>query len=472
MSTTPLAEPLSPKPRAPGQLRLPELPWPKARLAWARVNAWLLSDFGRCWLLLAVLTWGVCLRLDAAAVWNGHRPNDASRLVGDEPNYDNLARELLAGWGFTWPGRVPLYPLWLAGVYWLTGGSYAAVPYVQIVLGVAVIALTFALGRRLFGFWAGLLAAALAANSYILIQQGLHLLSEALYTPALLMVALSLDQAVQEPRPARLAWAGFWVGVANLVRPMLFLFPLAAGVLFVAALGPRRAWRAALVYAAAAMLVVAPWLVRNYQRYGAWFALQTSNAILWQGSPEYYHLVRDEGYTYMRIWDEVLYGEGWRERDPNSVAGERYWTARALSSIRAEPAVYLRFAAEKAVTYWIGDPGADWNDTYPFNFQALREIGFTQKDAVLVSIARALPLAAGLCLLGLRRHWRRLLPVLAALGYATLLHAATHAEARLSEPLQPLLLVLLAGAAASAIQAALRSRRRPAPARQSVEAPP
>ncbi len=51
---------------------------------------------------------------------------------------------------------------------------------------------------------------------------------------------------------------------------------------------------------AATLLIVSPWLVRNRIRYDAWFPLATSNAFLWQGSPEYYHLLRDQGYTYRR----------------------------------------------------------------------------------------------------------------------------------------------------------------------------
>jgi hypothetical protein len=55
------------------------------------------------------------------------------------------------------------------------------------------------------------------------------------------------------------------------------------------------------------------------------------------------------------------------------------------------------------------------------------------------------------------RRRRELLPVYAILAYATALAAATHAEARLSEPLQPLLIVLVAGAA---VQLAMALRRR------------
>ena len=46
----------------------------------------------------------------------------------------------------------------------------------------------------------------------------------------------------------------------------------------------------------------------------------------------------------------------------------------------------------------------------------------------------------------LRRRWRELLAIYAVMVYCTLLHGATHAEARLSEPLLPLLVVLIAGA--------------------------
>ena len=148
----------------------------------------------------------------------------------------------------------------------------------------------------------------------------------------------------------------------------------------------------------------------------------------------------------MQVWSEVLYGPGWQEHDPNSIDGDRYWTNRALQSIKAEPFTYLKFAAEKTITFWIGDSNADWGDSTIFSYQALRQIGFLPADAVQVMIARSLPILAALCLIALHAHWKRLWPVLALLLYFTLMHAATHAEVRLSEPLQPLLLVIISAA--------------------------
>ncbi len=81
-----------------------------------------------------------------------------------------------------------------------------------------------------------------------------------------------------------------------------------------------------------------------------------------------------------------------------------------------------------------------------FNYRALRDIGFDRPSAILVIIARAIPILALLAAIFLWQKWRILLPIYAILTYSTFLHALTHAEARLSEPLQPLLFVLLAGA--------------------------
>jgi len=194
--------------------------------------------------------------------------------------------------------------------------------------------------------------------------------------------------------------------------------------------------------------VIAPWMVRNWYRYHAVLPLATSNAILWQGSPEYYHLVRDSGYAYLDVWEKVIYSRHDAAPDPGDVAGERYWRARAVRSIRAEPLIYLRYAAEKAVTYWVGDPNADWNDTYVLNYHALRQWGASRWRTLQMLIARLLVFPALVGAVLLRRRWRDLLPLYALLAYCTLLHAATHAESRLSDPLQPLLGILLAGGAA------------------------
>jgi hypothetical protein len=379
------------------------------------------------WLVFLIVCLGLFVRLHAGWERNQSRPDTPARLSADEPGYDDLARGLLAGQGLTWPGRVPLYPVWVAGLHYATGYSYARGIYVQCLVGALAVWLTFVLGRDLIAPAVGMLAALGAAVDVILVHQSVRYLSEILFTPLVLAVAIAFGRALSQPTAARFAWTGVWIGMANLVRPTLLAFPLMAVLAVAYVLGVRRAGRPAAALLIASTLIVTPWMVRNYLKYHAIYPLATSNAILWQGSPEYYHLLRHEGYTYLDVWNKVIYGPGNEGNDPGSIEGDRYWTRRALRSIAAEPLVYLRFCLEKAVTYWIGDPNADWDDGYLFDYRTLRGWGFSRFAAVQWVLARAFPLVAFATLLFLRPQWRRLIPVLSLIAYCTLLHAITHA---------------------------------------------
>jgi hypothetical protein len=395
-------------------------------------------------LVVLVVCLGLFLRLHASWEKNQRRSDTPARLSADEPGYDNLARELLEGQGLSWPGRVPLYPAWVAGLHYVTGYSYARGIYVQCLIGALAVWLTFVLGRDCIGPVVGIIAALGAAVDVILVGQSVRYLSEILFTPLVVAVAIAFGRALRQPTAARFVWTGVWIGIANLVRPTLLVFPFMAVLAVAYVLGVRRTLRPAAVLLITSTAIVTPWVIRNYVKYHAIYPLATSNAILWQGSPEYYHLLRDKGYTYLDVWNKVLYGPGSEGNDPGSIEGDRYWTRRALRSIAAEPLVYLRFCLEKAITYWIGDPNADWGDSYLFDYRAVRRWGLSRFATVQWVLARGFPLLVFATLLFLRPYWRCLLPLLSIIAYCTLLHAITHAEARLSDPLRPLLFVIFA----------------------------
>lgn len=151
-------------------------------------------------LLTLIICLGLALRLYAAWEMNASRPDTPARLGADEPGYDALARGFLAGEVLTWPGRVPLYPLWLAGLHYATGYSYAAGIYIQSLVGALAVWLTFVLGRRLFGWGVGALAALGAAVDIVLVQQSVRFLSEILFTPLVLAVAISFVKASSRRR--------------------------------------------------------------------------------------------------------------------------------------------------------------------------------------------------------------------------------------------------------------------------------
>ena len=85
----------------------------------------------------------VALSLRLHTAWQRHHesPDElALRLVGDETNYEGLANALWHGAFFQWPGRVPVYPLFIAAAYYALGErSPAKLLYVQAFVGVVVV---------------------------------------------------------------------------------------------------------------------------------------------------------------------------------------------------------------------------------------------------------------------------------------------------------------------------------------------
>jgi hypothetical protein len=158
--------------------------------------------------------------------------------------------------------RPPLWPIALGATYavadplhldrWTVGRM------LQALIGTVIAVLTGAVAARLWGRTAGLIALALAAVFIPLILDGMTLISEPLF------VALELGAllAALEFRRSRRAWqavlAGVLVGLAALTRSngVLLALPL------VLVIGTRSKASAA-AFAAAVVLVIAPWTIRN-----------------------------------------------------------------------------------------------------------------------------------------------------------------------------------------------------------------
>ena len=108
----------------------------------------MLGSRARGWQLAAVLALAALLR--AGVLWEF-----GGSLAEDRDNYRQIAQHVAAGDGFLDPDtlkptayRPPLYPLLLAGVFRCNGGAMA-IGILQLVLGIATVALTVSCGRKL-----------------------------------------------------------------------------------------------------------------------------------------------------------------------------------------------------------------------------------------------------------------------------------------------------------------------------------
>jgi len=175
---------------------------------------------------------------------------------------------------------MPLYPLFLAGVFALSGKSFLAAQLVQLLLSGVLPLIAFHLGSRAVGRETGLAAALLAAvHPYFIYYAGL------LVTQTLFVVLLGLASSAyyllrRKPTAGRAALLGLLLGLSFLTRTFTATFLPLLLLALVAELGfphrfpgsgaaarrgaLRRAVGLALIVSAVFAATGAPWVIRNY----------------------------------------------------------------------------------------------------------------------------------------------------------------------------------------------------------------
>jgi 4-amino-4-deoxy-L-arabinose transferase-like glycosyltransferase len=407
----------------------------------------------------------VALLLRLHTAWQrDHASPDALvlRLVGDETNYEGVAYALLQGSFFQSPARVPVYPLFIAAIYYVLGErSPAKLLYIQAVVGVAVVPLTYLLARRVTGILPALVAAGIVALDDSLIDAAEQIYTEILYTPLLLIVLLVLLWALRAPRPGRFAWAGASMAVLTLCRPTTALFPLFLPLVLPRGWHGQQKVGAFLVYGLAMAIVIAPWTYHNWREYHRFLPLSISGGALWQGSPEFYHLVQ-RNRNHLDIWANELNPERNGGHDPHSIDGDRYFTWLGLQSIQAEPVVYLIYSLKKAGYLWLGNPAAEWGYLALYDWPMMRQWRpYASLKLLNMFAARQLPIVAfaALVFLAVRGRIRPLLPFVVMCVYFMLFHMITWAEMRYSGPLHPLLAIIVVTAGKEAFDCVSRRAR-------------
>jgi 4-amino-4-deoxy-L-arabinose transferase-like glycosyltransferase len=206
------------------------------------------------------------------AVWFAPRTSG----IFDAFYFEQLARLLAEGHGFVSPhaflfehrsiataDHPPLYPLALAAVTKLLGGGDTLLRACGAVFGAATVALVGLIGRRAQGELTGLLAAGIAAVYPLLITADGAVLSETLYLPLVALSLLLAYRLAHRPTVTRALALGAAIGAATLTRSEALLL-LVLLALPAARLGRERWARSAALCAIAAVVVVSPWLVRNW----------------------------------------------------------------------------------------------------------------------------------------------------------------------------------------------------------------
>jgi hypothetical protein len=218
---------------------------------------------------------------------------------GDQNFYWRQGQDLADGFGFVYRNsfgeRVatavhpPLHSAYLGAVSLLGGTSHAWHRLASTLLGVAaVVAVGFA-ARRIAGNRAGIIAAALAAVYPNLWINDAMMLSESMYALTIALVLLTTYRFRDEPTMLNVVLLSGSVGLAALTRAeavLLFVVLVVPVVLLTRAVPMRRRLVLTVGATVAGMLLLAPWVVRNFLTFesrpltvsnGSGFVLEIAN---------------------------------------------------------------------------------------------------------------------------------------------------------------------------------------------------
>lgn len=222
-------------------------------------------------------------------------PAQFHAILADAAEYDKIATNLLAGKGFTLDAqsakpttfRLPLYPMFLASIYFLFGHSYFAVRVIQAILGALLCVIIFYIARKIFNQKIALLSAFIMAiyqPAIFSVYFGgpAFLLSENLFNFLLSILILFLvNNLFLSFRLKDCFISGLILGLLVLTRPIFALFPLFFGCLVLYVNRPRfiLAIKKSLVILIGFILVILPWAIRNYFVYHAFMPLSTQGGM-------------------------------------------------------------------------------------------------------------------------------------------------------------------------------------------------
>lgn len=317
--------------------------------------------------------------------------------------------------------RMPLYPLFLAGI----GAHYVIL--MQALLSAATAAIAYYLAREIFrSTLAAGLAGLLAAFDPVAIFYADQRLSETLCSFLLILSLLFFY------RRKYLVGSVLFV-LTLLARPTFDLLAIPLVLLFSwtneGSLPVRRAVRRVATYIIVYLVLMSPWWWHNYNKYGTFVRLDLGDGIIFrlEQSPEF----AKYGLDWQKLRPITLAME--HPKDP--VRRDAELRHSAIEYVRAHPLHYLKLCVRRFGRFW--SPIIDQDEH--FAPRVVRAAAFVMTAALYVLSLIVLVSARAPLL-------KKLLPVLVTIAYLATVHTLTHALPRYRVPIEPLLYVLASGA--------------------------
>jgi 4-amino-4-deoxy-L-arabinose transferase-like glycosyltransferase len=288
--------------------------------------------------------------------------------IQDQVSYDALAQSLLAGRGYSFThnwypftrANTPtshwsfLYPLYLAGVYAITGYHPLAARLLQIFAGgVLLCLLIYKIGSRVVNEKTGLVAAGLAAVYGYFIYYNAALMTET-FSMVLILLTLYLSIELKEnPKPILWLGLGLSLGLGALLRQTVLLFvPFLLIWLFLELRENGIRWWYFATPIAIIVLIIAPWTIRNYSVYHQFLLLNSNAGYAFYASNHPHLGTQWSNENIVVPIPEELRGQ-------NEAQLDHALTQKGFQFILADPRRYALLTLDKTLEYYKFWPSSD-----------------------------------------------------------------------------------------------------------------
>ncbi len=266
----------------------------------------------------------------------------------DMADYERIALGLLAG---KEQGHNPFFqsfyahglPYYVAAIYHLFGiKNMLALKLVNVFLGLLATLAIYASGRLISGFQAGLIGAFLFAFSHEMTFWSAKLSTEHLFACISVIALYFVLLAWKQNKIYWFFLAGIMLGYLFFIRSILhfFLLSLFMGFLFFHPAKFRKILLHGFVFLVSFLLVLSPWIIRGYERYGqlmltgtgGWFSFVHQNN----------DIVQPGEFGGREI--QVFYQQEGPKRFENDLQAAKWAQQEALEWVKTHPWRYIQLS--------------------------------------------------------------------------------------------------------------------------------
>jgi 4-amino-4-deoxy-L-arabinose transferase-like glycosyltransferase len=355
-------------------------------------------------------------------------------LNPDPDKNGELGKNIYHGVGYVYTGestpaidRGPVYPYFIAGVFFISGGfSLVAVQIAQSLLFGLTCLVIFLISMKLSNERTAVVIALVCSLHPLLIWYTARIWIETTNTSIITLAVYSTILLFEKLTTIRAFVCGISFGVAILTKSVILLFPI---VLTISLLYKYRQGWSKIVFALllAVILVVAPWTIRNYNVSRAFVPVHVSLGLnLIQGDALASHWT-SQPLSSLQLWfkgkemmDSILTDS---DHTPTDVAGDRLLTSASFHYNVTHPMFFLKRTVVNFLTFWY--------------------LGESPMKSIFLMLLQ-IPLLL-LTVMASVRFWKTnpmIQPLILLIGYYAILHSMIIGWARYSVPIVPLCIIL------------------------------